>query len=101
MESLWTRPISWPIVSINTLSMSWEECNGEDTKFLEDTWLKEVVLKVQFSRVYALESQKDISVADKKRDNIVALSFRRSPKGWVEEEQFQLLRSRVHDTLLP
>ncbi|GJW38933.1 hypothetical protein Tco_0064778, partial [Tanacetum coccineum] len=42
----------------------------------------------QFPRVYALESQKDISAADKKKDTNLALSFCRSPRGGAEEEQF-------------
>ncbi|GKC06316.1 hypothetical protein Tco_0997926, partial [Tanacetum coccineum] len=75
--------------------------NREDTKFWEDTWFNEIALKVQFPRVYALESQKDISVADKKKDTTLALSFRRSPRRGAKEEQFQLLRSCVHDILLP
>ncbi|GKD85370.1 hypothetical protein Tco_1356524, partial [Tanacetum coccineum] len=45
----------------------------------------EVALEVQFPRVYALESQKDISVVDKKKDITLDLSFRRSPRGRAEE----------------
>ncbi|GJS52110.1 hypothetical protein Tco_0625472 [Tanacetum coccineum] len=75
--------------------------NGEDTKFWEDTWFNDIALKVQFPRVYALESQKDISVADKKKDTTLALSFRRSPRRGAEDEQFQLLLSCVYDILLP
>ncbi|GJR67921.1 hypothetical protein Tco_0013986 [Tanacetum coccineum] len=75
--------------------------NGEDTKFLEDTWLNEASLKVYFPRVYDLESQKDISVADISKDTTLAISFRRSPRARAEEEQFQLLHSRVHNILLP
>ncbi|GKD40949.1 hypothetical protein Tco_1261156 [Tanacetum coccineum] len=60
--------------------------NGEDTKFLEDTWLNEASLKVYFPRVYDLESQKDISVADISKDTTLAISFRRSPRARAEEE---------------
>nr|GEX45241.1 RNA-directed DNA polymerase, eukaryota [Tanacetum cinerariifolium] len=45
----------------------------------------EVALKVQFPRVCALESQKDISVVDKKKDITLALSFCRSPSERAEE----------------
>ncbi|GKA62065.1 RNA-directed DNA polymerase, eukaryota [Tanacetum coccineum] len=66
--------------------------NGEDTKFWKDTWLNEVALKVQFPIFYDLESQKDISVADKKRDTTLALSFRRSRRR---------VRNYIDDILLP
>ena len=49
--------------------------NGEDTKFWEDTWLNDVALKVKFPRIYALELEKNVSVAYKKKDSTLALSF--------------------------
>ncbi|GJR67919.1 hypothetical protein Tco_0013984 [Tanacetum coccineum] len=49
--------------------------NGEDTKFWEDPWLNKAALKVYFPRVYALETQKDISEVDKMIDTTLAISF--------------------------
>nr|GEV85462.1 RNA-directed DNA polymerase, eukaryota, reverse transcriptase zinc-binding domain protein [Tanacetum cinerariifolium] len=42
-----------------------------------------------FPRVYALESCKNITIADKVRQENPYQSFRRTPRGGVEQEQFQ------------
>ncbi|GJU33182.1 hypothetical protein Tco_1176771 [Tanacetum coccineum] len=75
--------------------------NGEDTKFWEDTWLSDVVLKVTFPRIYALELEKNVNVANKKKDSTLMFSFLRSPIGGVEEEQYNLVQSCVINILLP
>ncbi|GKD39908.1 RNA-directed DNA polymerase, eukaryota [Tanacetum coccineum] len=72
--------------------------NREDTKFWEDIWLNDAALKVKFPRIYALELDKNVSVADKKK--ALDLSFRRTPRGGVEEEQFKALHSCITDLLL-
>ncbi|GKE87540.1 RNA-directed DNA polymerase, eukaryota, reverse transcriptase zinc-binding domain protein [Tanacetum coccineum] len=75
--------------------------NGEHYKFWDDIWLGDLALKAQYPRLYALELHKDISVAEKKRDSSLALSFRHPPRGGVEEEQYSHLLSRVDEVSLP
>ncbi|GJU63221.1 hypothetical protein Tco_1245056, partial [Tanacetum coccineum] len=70
----------------------------EDRKFWEDILLNDIALKVKFLRIYALELDKNVNVAEKKK--ALALSFRRTPRGGLEEEQFKALHSCVSDLLL-
>ncbi|GJY69530.1 RNA-directed DNA polymerase, eukaryota [Tanacetum coccineum] len=58
-------------------------------------------LKAQYPRLYALELHNDISVAEKKRDSSLALSFRCPLRGWAGEEQYSYLLSRVDEVSLP
>lgn len=74
--------------------------NGEDTLFWEETWLGEKELKFQFPRLYALESCKQLSVAEKTKHASLSSSFRRPPRGGAEDEQFRLLRSCLADLIL-
>ncbi|GKE78477.1 hypothetical protein Tco_1544597, partial [Tanacetum coccineum] len=69
--------------------------NGEDSLFFEDNWLNNTVLKHQFPRLFALESSKQITVADKLRSESLDTSYRRAPRVGIEEEQQQLLRSHI------
>ncbi|GJW41622.1 RNA-directed DNA polymerase, eukaryota [Tanacetum coccineum] len=75
--------------------------NGEDTSFWNDLWLGESILKFSHPRIFALDLRKDISVAEKL--NMVSLdaSFRRKPRGGLEEEQFRNLASLTSHVLLP
>ncbi|GKC86755.1 RNA-directed DNA polymerase, eukaryota, reverse transcriptase zinc-binding domain protein [Tanacetum coccineum] len=59
----------------------------------DDLWIGEDVLKSQFPRLFALESQKDISVAEKMSHSSLAFFLRCLPRGGVEEEQFSNLIS--------
>nr|GEW29477.1 RNA-directed DNA polymerase, eukaryota, reverse transcriptase zinc-binding domain protein [Tanacetum cinerariifolium] len=61
----------------------------------------EDVLKSQFSRLFALESQKDISVAEKMSHSSLAFSFCRMPMVGVEEDQFNNLISCTSAFILP
>ncbi|GJS69816.1 RNA-directed DNA polymerase, eukaryota [Tanacetum coccineum] len=75
--------------------------NGEKTLFWDDLWIGEDVLKSQFPRLFALESQKDISVAEKMYHSSLAFSFRRMPRGGVEEEQINFTnRSATYTKIL-
>ncbi|GKC63792.1 RNA-directed DNA polymerase, eukaryota, partial [Tanacetum coccineum] len=56
------------------------------------------VTNLPVRRIYALELDKNVSVADKKK--ALDLSFRRTPRGGVEEEQFKALHSCITDLLL-
>ncbi|GKF08173.1 hypothetical protein Tco_0042397 [Tanacetum coccineum] len=65
--------------------------NGHDTSFWEDVWRGDMNFKSCFPRLYALETDKKISVADKLNQNVVASTFRRSPRNGVEMEQYSAL----------
>ncbi|GJW69783.1 RNA-directed DNA polymerase, eukaryota, reverse transcriptase zinc-binding domain protein [Tanacetum coccineum] len=75
--------------------------NGEDTLFWGDPWLGENVLRIQYPRLYALETCKSISVADKMKHDSLSYSFRHLPRGGAEDTQFGLLNSCLANLLLP
>ncbi|GJR42044.1 RNA-directed DNA polymerase, eukaryota [Tanacetum coccineum] len=54
--------------------------NGLSTQFWHDKWFDNIVLKDKFPRVFQLETQKDILVANKLQCPDLAASFRRSPR---------------------
>ncbi|GKB17573.1 RNA-directed DNA polymerase, eukaryota [Tanacetum coccineum] len=59
------------------------------------------VFKSIYPRLYALEECKSICVADKLRHPSLVYSFRRLPRGGVEEDQLDMLRFRMTDVILP
>nr|GEX54355.1 RNA-directed DNA polymerase, eukaryota [Tanacetum cinerariifolium] len=65
--------------------------NCEDTLFWEDTWFDGISLKQQFSRLYSLESAKHINVAEKMNHPSLSWSYRREPRGGIDEEQQNML----------
>nr|GEY58676.1 hypothetical protein [Tanacetum cinerariifolium] len=75
--------------------------NGENTSFWDDSWLGEVALKVLYKRLYALEMCKSISVAEKMGHPSLSHSFRRMPRGGVEQKNYGLLCSKVAYLVLP
>ncbi|GJU77185.1 RNA-directed DNA polymerase, eukaryota [Tanacetum coccineum] len=75
--------------------------NGENTFFWEDIWLGDIAFKDQFQRLYALEVRKSISVADKLGHPSIYHSFRRLPRGGIEQELLNLLCSKVDAFVLP
>ncbi|GJS50443.1 RNA-directed DNA polymerase, eukaryota, partial [Tanacetum coccineum] len=74
--------------------------NGEKARFWEDRWLDGMLFKTLFPRLYALELCKDCTVASKICDYTFDSSFRRPPRGGVEQEQFMALLSLVKDIQL-
>ncbi|GJX29633.1 hypothetical protein Tco_0237712 [Tanacetum coccineum] len=58
-------------------------------------------IKHQYPRFYALESHKQISVATKMRHASFYFSYRRAPRGGVEQKHQLHLLSRMTDLLLP
>ncbi|GKC59272.1 hypothetical protein Tco_1086870 [Tanacetum coccineum] len=60
--------------------------NGVHTCFWKDFWIGDTRLQGMFPRLYALESYKDISVADKIRAPLYT-SFRRDVRGGAEASQ--------------
>ncbi|GJW38359.1 hypothetical protein Tco_0064204 [Tanacetum coccineum] len=62
--------------------------NGAQTWFWEDPWIIDSPLRQTYPRMYALEKVKHVSIADKPNDVSLTDSFRRSPRGGLEEEQY-------------
>ncbi|GKC18922.1 hypothetical protein Tco_1021072, partial [Tanacetum coccineum] len=61
----------------------------------------DIAFKDRFKRLYALEESKSISVAAKLGQSSLYHSFRRQPRGGIELELFNLLRSEVDALVLP
>nr|GEV66718.1 RNA-directed DNA polymerase, eukaryota [Tanacetum cinerariifolium] len=74
--------------------------NGDHTCFWEDVWLDDRPLKLVFTRLYSLECDKKVTVSAKLNDRSLASSFRRVPRGGVEEEQHLLLVEKVAVVIL-
>ncbi|PWA87879.1 RNA-directed DNA polymerase, eukaryota, Reverse transcriptase zinc-binding domain protein [Artemisia annua] len=74
--------------------------NGENTSFWEDVWRGDIAFKHMFPRMYALESCKSIDVASKLSHLSLDFSFRRVPRGGVEQEQFIALMAKVEGVFL-
>ena len=74
--------------------------NGLETIFWEEVWRGDKKFKSRFPRVYALESDKKITVATKMNHNDVGFSLRRSPRDGVEMEQFSSLKAVLEGTVL-
>nr|GEV56152.1 RNA-directed DNA polymerase, eukaryota, reverse transcriptase zinc-binding domain protein [Tanacetum cinerariifolium] len=75
--------------------------NGEHTLFWKDHWLADSALENLYPRLYALELDKSIKVANKLRDSSLVDSFRRQPRGGIEEDQLRLLNANISGILLP
>ncbi|GJZ43010.1 RNA-directed DNA polymerase, eukaryota, partial [Tanacetum coccineum] len=66
--------------------------NGQSTHFWKNRWIDDHSLLGKFPRLYALETNKDISVADKLHPSL-SFSWRRSVRGGIESHQFNHLSS--------
>ncbi|GJU75226.1 RNA-directed DNA polymerase, eukaryota, reverse transcriptase zinc-binding domain protein [Tanacetum coccineum] len=74
--------------------------NGDKTIFWEDIWIDGKTLKNRFPHIYSLESCKLITVGAKLAQPSLEYSFRRNPRGGVEQDQFNELSALVHDVSL-
>ncbi|GKA26171.1 RNA-directed DNA polymerase, eukaryota [Tanacetum coccineum] len=74
--------------------------NGVNTSFWADSWIGSIPFKEKFPRLYALEESKSISMADKLGLSSLYLSFRRPPRGGIEQESFNLLCQSVRGLVL-
>ncbi|GJW68204.1 RNA-directed DNA polymerase, eukaryota [Tanacetum coccineum] len=63
-------------------------------------FLADLPLKQLYPRLYALENDIHVSVAVKLRDSTLISSFRRAPRGGVEEEQFRLLAASTDSIIM-
>ncbi|GJV02712.1 putative reverse transcriptase domain-containing protein [Tanacetum coccineum] len=73
--------------------------NGQSTCFWKDRWIDDHSLLGKFPRLYALETNKDISVADKLHPSL-SFSWRRSVRGGIESQQFNHLSSLLDSVSL-
>ncbi|GJX85580.1 hypothetical protein Tco_0336354 [Tanacetum coccineum] len=62
--------------------------NEVDIRFWEDKWRGDNTFQYEFPRMYALETQKNISVALKLSHDDLLCSFRRAPRAGAEELQY-------------
>ncbi|GKC59894.1 RNA-directed DNA polymerase, eukaryota [Tanacetum coccineum] len=74
--------------------------NGMNTLFWVDIWLNDSPLMHHYPRMFALECNKYTTMADKLNDISIAQSFRRPPRGGLEEEQFTSLIDDVKSVIL-
>nr|GEY80979.1 RNA-directed DNA polymerase, eukaryota [Tanacetum cinerariifolium] len=72
--------------------------NGLRTSFWKEVWIGDNPLCVLFPRIYALEENKDCSVAEKLYS--VSSSIRRPVRGGVENSQLILLQEHIKKTIL-
>ena len=72
--------------------------NGEGTKFWEDRWLESGYLKERFKRLFHLESDKGVTVADRRvfREGgwVWNWNWRREPRG-REVGEFEVLMREI------
>ncbi|GJS72132.1 RNA-directed DNA polymerase, eukaryota [Tanacetum coccineum] len=69
--------------------------DGLSTCFWEDTWMGDRPLKLMFPRIYALESNKLCTVAEKRHPNALDQTFRRNFRGGVELHQYMQLQDLI------
>nr|GEW59018.1 cysteine-rich receptor-like protein kinase [Tanacetum cinerariifolium] len=74
--------------------------NGVSTLFWDDGWCEGGRLKDRFPRAYALETCKRITVRNKLVHPNLTHSFRRDPRGGVEQSQVEELAAMLHSVIL-
>nr|GEU77497.1 RNA-directed DNA polymerase, eukaryota [Tanacetum cinerariifolium] len=72
--------------------------NGLRTKFWKDLWIGDTRLCALFPRIYALETGKDCSVAEKLHS--VSPSLRRAVRGGAKASQLDLLQESIQNVIL-
>ncbi|PWA47435.1 reverse transcriptase domain, Reverse transcriptase zinc-binding domain protein [Artemisia annua] len=78
------------------------EYQGLEQRFCKDLsiWNGDVCFKVRFHRLFNLELQKDISVAHKLQLSDSSSSFRRRPRGGLEESQWNEMSQVIDNVVL-
>lgn len=71
--------------------------NGENTRFWDECWNGGDIFSKRFPRLYALESNKRITVGVKMLQPGLDFSFHRNPRGGVEQVQMVNLVALVQD----
>nr|GEZ24150.1 RNA-directed DNA polymerase, eukaryota [Tanacetum cinerariifolium] len=77
------------LVSFITLKLG----NGVNSSFWDVAWCGDITFKILVPRLYVLESMKNIEVSSKLSHEGLEFSFRRNPKGGVEQAQFERLKN--------
>ncbi|GJZ71370.1 RNA-directed DNA polymerase, eukaryota [Tanacetum coccineum] len=62
--------------------------DGQSTRFWHHNWVSEIPLRVRFPHLFALDTNKEASVASKLGSSSIDVSFRRSVREGVEREQW-------------
>ncbi|GJX71178.1 RNA-directed DNA polymerase, eukaryota [Tanacetum coccineum] len=75
--------------------------NDESTLFWNETWKGDVPFNLLYPRIYALETYKTITVANKMAHSSLAYSLRRIPRGSIEQRQMDNLMSNLEGYILP
>ncbi|GJZ05683.1 hypothetical protein Tco_0539476 [Tanacetum coccineum] len=75
--------------------------NGFDTLFWDEVWLEDVTLKHIYPRIYALETNKLISVTEKLDHQSVIFLLRREPRGGSGDFSVASVRRYIDDRSLP
>jgi hypothetical protein len=69
--------------------------NGVNTRFWRDTWVGEIPLQCKFPRLFSISTQKDLSVADMKSQNLAMegwnLVWRRRLFEWEKAQLLELM----------
>jgi hypothetical protein len=73
--------------------------SGSNTRFWSDVWLGESRLCFLFPRLFALETCKECTVAEKIQGSI-SFTFRRAVRGGAETQQLEQLQSLVETVML-
>nr|GEW82556.1 hypothetical protein [Tanacetum cinerariifolium] len=74
--------------------------DGRNTQFWNDAWIGDQPLKSKFLRLYALEMEKDVSVANKIKQGMDSSSFRCHPRGGPKSEQWEVMQNIIMSTCL-
>ncbi|GJY48454.1 RNA-directed DNA polymerase, eukaryota, reverse transcriptase zinc-binding domain protein [Tanacetum coccineum] len=74
--------------------------NGASCRFWDDIWCGNQPFKLQFPRIYQLESVKDCFIAHRIGISDWIAVFRRPPRGGAETSQFNDLLSLIQDVVL-
>nr|GEW51342.1 RNA-directed DNA polymerase, eukaryota [Tanacetum cinerariifolium] len=81
------------------LKWVWRFITQKNILWSKETWLEDTALKYRYPRLFALEMNKQISVADKLAQEGLGSSFRRAPRGWLESFQLSGLISKEIDLM--
>ncbi|GKA32794.1 RNA-directed DNA polymerase, eukaryota [Tanacetum coccineum] len=74
--------------------------DGQGTRFWLDKWVGDQTLKEAYPRIFALELDKEIKVAVKLEQIDGLGSYRRLPRGGIEEVQMMELRSAISSIIM-
>ncbi|GJR95651.1 RNA-directed DNA polymerase, eukaryota, reverse transcriptase zinc-binding domain protein [Tanacetum coccineum] len=74
--------------------------NGESTKFWDDIWHSDKLLKGQFQRIYMLDTNRESTVANPASISNWHAVLRRCPRGGAELSQLEALQDILKDVVL-